>query len=250
MIPYLRKEKILAILHEKEILTIDELKQHIEGISNSTLRRDLKFLEEDGKIMLLGGGAVKLCSISSELPVSTKMTIHKKSKDSIAKLAANLISDGDIIYLDSGTTCSALMDLISKKKITIITSNTAILQSPETFECQIIFLGGELNNSLSSVNGSLTYENIVIFNFDKAFIGANGVDVLRGVTTPTLIEATKKKKAAAQAKEVYVLCDSSKFGKHSMTKAFDIDQCTIISDRDDEILRKVTTIISPKSTIE
>lgn len=246
MIPYLRKEKILELLQGQEVLTIEELKKAIEGISNSTLRRDLKMLEEEGKILLLGGGAVKLRSISSELPVSTKKTIHKKSKDLIARTAAELIHDGDIIYLDSGTTCSALMEVISRRKITIVTSNTAILQAPETFECHIIFLGGELNSSLSSVNGSLTSENISLFNFDKAFLGANGVDVEKGITTPTLMEAMKKKKAAEQAKEVYVLCDSSKFGKYSMTKALNINQCTIISEASDELLKAATNLVIPK----
>jgi len=90
--------------------------------------------------------------------------LHKKDKEEIALLAFELIEDGDIIYLDSGTTCTKLMELIFNRKIIIVTSNTAILQHVDTLVAEVIFLGGKLNDSLSSVSGSLTNTNISIFN--------------------------------------------------------------------------------------
>jgi len=246
MIPYLRKEKILALLNDKNLLTLDEIQEYIDGVSMSTLRRDLKKLEDEGKILLLTGGAVKLCSSATDLPVSTKKTMHKKNKEKIAILAAQLIENGDIIYLDSGTTCTALMELIYNKKITIVTSNTAIFHLVDKLVAEVIFLGGVLNDSLSSVSGPLTDKNISIFNFDKAFIGANGVDVTKGVTTPSMIEANKKQQVIKQAHNVFLLCDSSKFNKILQIKSFEVQQCTIISDKYDEIIGSRTKMIVPK----
>lgn len=245
MIPYIRKEKILAILNDSEIVTIDDLLKRIPETSMSTLRRDLKDLEKDDKVVLLSGGAVKLYSNASDLPVTAKQTMHKKEKEVIAELANSQIYDGDTIYLDSGTTCTALMNLICRRKITIITSNTAVFSLPSLAEAEVIFLGGRVNASISSVNGPLTDNNINQFNFDKAFLGANGIDVAMGVSTPNIVEANKKASVIKRAKEVYLLCDSSKFNKVLMSKAFDVEDCTIISDTYNEALGSKTTMLVP-----
>jgi DeoR family fructose operon transcriptional repressor len=90
MIPYLRKKKIVEILENEEIFYIDDFLNHIEGISKSTLRRDLKDLEDEDVVVFLKGGAVKLKSQSLELPVSTKLGLQKKEKDIIAKTAHHI----------------------------------------------------------------------------------------------------------------------------------------------------------------
>lgn len=247
MIPYLRKEKILELLHKHDLITIEHIKEHLPEVSISTLRRDLKKLEEEGFLIILSGGAVKLRVPSDDLPVSTRETMYKQEKEIIANLANDLVQDGDVIYLDSGTTCTTLMKLISKKKITIITSNTAIMELNCILDSEVIFLGGSLNNALSSVNGPLTDRNIKLFNYDKAFLGANGIDAKHGVSTPSLIEANKKASVIERSKEVYVLCDSSKFSKSFMTRAFGVEQCVVISDKYDEDIGSVTKMITPKN---
>lgn len=247
MIPYLRKEKILTLLNDKELVTLEEIKEIISDTSISTLRRDLKTLEEQGKVVLLTGGAVKLSTNEADLPVSSKEAIHKEDKDQIAYLASQLINDGDLIYLDSGTTCTALMKYLNNRNITVVTSNTAILQFVDTLIAEVIFVGGRLNDSLSSVSGPLTENNLSIFNFDKAFIGANGIDVEKGVTTPSIIEANKKQLVAKNSKEVYLLCDSSKFNRVAAVKSFDIDECSIISNNYNEDIGAHTKIIYPNN---
>ena len=247
MIPYLRKEKIMTLLHEHDVITIDHIKEHLPEISISTLRRDLKKLEEESLVIMLSGGAVKLRTPSEDLPVSAKETMHKEEKDIIAKLAADLVEDGDVVYLDSGTTCTTLMKLISKKKITIVTSNTAIMELNYILDSEVIFLGGSLNSSLSSVNGPLTDNNIKLFNYDKAFLGANGISAKNGVSTPSLIEANKKASVIDKSKEVYLLCDSSKFNKVFMARSFGVEQCIVISDKYDEDIGSLTKMITPKS---
>ncbi len=104
-----------------------------------------------------------------ELPISAKTNLQTKEKDYIAKVAARYINDGDTIYLDSGSTCFALLKEIVKKKIHIITTNTDALSLIGDFSCDITLLGGTFNPIISSLSGPLTEENIKKYIYDKAF---------------------------------------------------------------------------------
>lgn len=245
MIPYERQEKILDALNLEELIKIEKLQSVIPDVSISTLRRDLKDLEKDGKIEFLAGGAVKITSPTRELPISAKTTLQSKEKESMAALAADLIHDGDVIYLDSGSSCTALLNRILDKKISIVTTNTGVFTIQNETQAEIILLGGRYNPMISSINGPLTDDNIQTFNFQKAFLGANGVDAVRGVSTPNLVEANKKKEILKHSAKVYLLCDSTKFNKVSAVKAFGVDEVTLISDKFDERIGELTEIIYP-----
>ena len=80
MIPYERQERILEVLENRGLIRIEELQKFIPGVSVSTLRRDIKELENANKVQMLSGGAVKICSSISELPMSTKTALQTKRK--------------------------------------------------------------------------------------------------------------------------------------------------------------------------
>lgn len=245
MIPYERQEKILEVLSHEELMKIEELQKVIPNISISTLRRDLKELEKSSKVVMLTGGAVKISSTTVELPISAKNSLQTKEKEIIADLAANQINDGDVIYLDSGSTCTALLKRILNKKISIFTTNANILGITSEIQAEITILGGRYNPIISSINGPLTDNNIQCFNFEKSFLGANGVDVFKGVSTPNLVEANKKRQVLKNSKKIFLLCDSSKFNKTSAIKAFKLDKVTLITDKYDERMAEVTKMITP-----
>lgn len=243
MIPYKRHEKILETLHQEDILKIEEIHQLIPDVSISTLRRDLKELEKKGKIRMLTGGAVKIISSTTELSVTMKQSLYSEEKEIIAELAANMINEGDVIYLDSGTTCTALLNKIINKKINIVTTNASVFGITSDIQAEIIVLGGKFNPNISSLNGPLTDDNLQKFYFDKAFLGANGVDYDRGVSTPNLAEANKKKNVMKNSKQAFLLCDSSKFHVNSTVKAFDLKDVTVITDKKDERISEITNLI-------
>lgn len=153
-----------------------------------------------------------------------------------------------MIYLDSGSTCTALLNKILNKKITIITTNAGVLSVPIDIEAEIIVLGGHYNPHISSLNGPLTDNNIQSFYFDKSFLGANGIDLTRGASTPNLVEANKKRYAINNSKKSFLLCDSSKFHASSTVKAFDLKEVVLISDQYDEDLAKQTELMYPGNT--
>ena len=232
MIPYLRRRKILEELEVKELIYLDEFAEILDDTSPSTIRRDLKLLVGEGKIDLLQGGAARLSKTSSyDMPLISKQQVHMAEKDAIARLAAEQVKDGEVIYLDSGTTPLSMVKYLKNKDIQIVTSNTMVLFQLEDskFTCHI--LGGEIEKSLGSVAGAVTDNLLRDMFFDKAFIGCTGVSSPYGVTTPDFREANKKRIAMEQSSITYVLADSDKLGKRALCKAFDTDKCTLITDK-------------------
>ena len=98
MIPAVRQEKIMEILSSNEIISTESIMKDL-GVSVSTLRRDLMKLEGEKKITLLHGGGVRLAQRTTELNISTKMDLNRDAKDLIAKKAASLVEDGDVIFI-------------------------------------------------------------------------------------------------------------------------------------------------------
>jgi DeoR family fructose operon transcriptional repressor len=243
MIPYERQQRILELLKGRELVWLEELQREIPGVSSSTLRRDIKELERVGKVEHLQGGAIKASTPTGELPLSVKSALYAEEKTTIAKLAAREIQDGDTIYLDSGTTCTALMREIADRDVNVVTSNTDVvaLVTPES-TAKVTLLGGSYDPAIGSISGPLTQENIDRHVFLKAFLGANGVDARFGITTPSLAEAAKKQAVAARSKYVYVLADSSKFHQVTAIQTLNLADVTVISDQGDEELAALTTL--------
>lgn len=246
MIPYERQERILEILKEKKLVKIDELSEILNNVSVSTLRRDIKELEKDGKVESMYGGAVKYLLNTDELPIAKKSLIHMKEKEIIANLAADLIHDGETVYIDSGSTATLLMDKLIRKDITIYTTNTSIFTKVlEDMRAEVIILSGTFNSVTSSLSGPFTELSLQNIYFDRAFLGVNGVDIVTGASTPNISEAVKKKLVRDHSRHTYLLCDSSKFGLTANVKAFDVDGITIISDKKDEDLAEVAEFVTP-----
>ena len=243
MIPYERQRKILDIIEKEDLIKIEELQKIFTEISISTLRSDLKELEKNRKIESLPGGAVKKISTVGEIPISTKNTLESDKKEKIAEIASRLVEDGDTIYVDSGSTCTALLRYIIGKKISIYTTNTDIFTLNQEVLAEIFVIGGKYNPITSSLNGAFTDDLLRNLYFNKAFLGANGIDEKLGVTTPTFEETSKKKTVKNHSDQVYLVCDSTKFHKISNVKAFDLDDVIIVSDKNDEKISENVSII-------
>lgn len=231
MIPYVRREKIIEELENKDIIYIDEFLKIFNGISESTIRRDLKTLEEEGYIVQLRGGAVKLKVSTYDAPVVTKKLLNKKEKEKIAKRAASFIKNEEVIYIDSGTTCLSIPKYIKARDVRIVTSNTQVLEeleNPNIVSC--IIVGGEVNHELGSLSGPLTDANLKNLHFDKAFLGTSGFGQVEGINTPDFKEASKKTIVKTNSNKCFVLADSSKYKVSTLCKAFELNECILITD--------------------
>lgn len=231
-----RHQLILDQAASGEPVTIEALID-VTGASPSTVRRDIKALEDIGRIVSLRGGAIRLEDSASEVPIATKSLINRDQKTAIAEAAAALVSDGDTIYVDSGTTATELMRALRGARVHVITSNTHALSLPLTPSISITALGGDVLPEIGSVAGPITDRELADLYFDKAFIGVTGIDADAGVTTFDIREANKKRIVHAHTRHTYVLADSSKFDQVSLCHSFPLADCTVITDADGDVLQ-------------
>lgn len=237
MVPELRQEAILASVRSRDISYIKDLAEEL-NISLSTIRRDIAALEEAGTVITMRGGAVKPviaeepapAAVTEEAPVVKKRLIRSAEKDLIAKKAAALVSDGDVIYIDSGTTCSCMFQYLTTKDIIIVTSNYEVLDFMPMQKAKVIMLGGEISNDLHSINGPLTEKSIADMHFNKAFIGANGYIPDGGVFTHTEREARKKVLVKEHSDKNYLLMDTSKKNQYAFQKLFNVRDVELITE--------------------
>lgn len=246
MIPYERRQQMLRELENREILTLEEFCGLLNGVSESTIRRDMKTLEAEGRIITLRGGAAKLKVSSYDTPVNSRNLLNTDQKEIIARFAAEMVDDGEMIYADAGSTVMRMMKYLKNKNITVVTSSAIVFQEVDGSKLDCIIVGGDLNIPTASIVGPLADNMLMNMFFDKAFIGASGFSSQAGINTPDNREANKKRIVKNNSKEVYVLADSSKSGKTTLCKAFDLDEATIISEKLTPVLEQSDNYIIAK----
>lgn len=244
MVPYQRQKKIIELIQEKNLILINELLEKIPEVSESTLRRDLKKLENQEKIELLSGGAVKLVDHAvADLPIKTKQMLNTDKKKYIVQLAVQQIETNDLVFIDSGSTCSLLLEELVKLPIRIVTNNPIIF-SYSNINASVILVGGSFNSHLSSLRGEITIQNLKTFIFDKSFIGCNGVDNHFGISTPSMEEAKTKQIILQRSKITFVLADSSKFNQVSNVEVCGLDKICLITDKQNAQFTNLKELIS------
>ncbi len=241
MLRNLRFEKILEELERKEYVSLHEL-MDITSSSESTIRGDLVYLEKQGKINRLHGGAKSLKSGPSsfqELDMNEKASLNVEKKRTIAEFAATLIEDNSFVYVDAGTTTSLLCDCIISKGNVFLTNSMTIAEKLKRKNYKVYVTGGELKLTTDAFLGSFPIETIKRFTFDVGFFGANAVSLKQGYTTPDYEEAVIKKTALERCVSAFVLADSTKIGLESRVSFASFKDAKLITDSiPDEDYRK------------
>lgn len=244
MLAEVRMEAILAELEKGQAVSVAQLCQ-VTGASEATIRRDLNELARRGKLNKVHGGAMPVREEfrSEELDMDTKRQLHTPEKIRIAKYAASLITDGDVVYLDAGSTVMHMAEYIPAVRATFVTNSVECIQRLPRRGLRTYVLGGVLKPGTLAIIGGEAMEGLKKYNFTKAFLGINGIAANPGFTTPDPEEAMVKATAAAHARETWVLADSSKFGTITAASVLPLDRARIITDRlDDSRYREYTDI--------
>ena len=219
-----RRAKILKFVNQHQSAKVNELSEKFE-VSTSTVRRDLQKLEERGDIARTHGGAVSKEGVSFEPSYIEKEHEQETEKRLIAEKAVELIEDGDTIILDAGTTTAALSEELDKfDDLTVVTNGINIALELVDSSHELIIPGGNLKKRTLALVGPVAENYLEGLNADKAFIGANGIDLDAGITTPDLVEANVKKRMAEKAKEVIILADHSKFNTVTLVEVLNLEQ--------------------------
>lgn len=220
-----RIEIILNILKKQRQVSNKYLITNL-NVSESTLRRDLDYLEKRGDIKRVHGGAV-LANIEFEEKSYDKNVVSNiESKIKIAQKASKEIFNSKYIYLDAGTTVNQIIDYLPKDSV-VITNGIMHLEKLAKNNIKTIFLGGNIKNKTNVVIGEQSLENLLKYNFDLCFIGANGY-CDGEFTTHDPDEAIIKNTAIKRSKRSIMLIDKSKFGKVYFSKICDIEDVDLI----------------------
>ncbi len=229
-----RREEIKKLLDSKGEVSLSELESLFPNCSGMTLRRDLKFLEDNGLVKRTRGGAVALSrlSIAAEDLYSRRATENIEAKTAIAKKAAALIESGRSLYLDSGTTLMRFAREIPDDYISILTSGPNIaLELIKKNRPNVMLIGGQLNRNTLSLSGADAGRFLEGVNIDVAFMASSGFSLRHGFTSGTHSECELKRELLKMASKVIMLMDSSKVGKNlPYTFGFLSDIDVLISD--------------------
>ena len=163
------------------------------------------------------GGAIDsgaMGNAPAEPNYESKRTTHLDEKRRIGVRAAALINPGDTVVIDSGTTAIQLAEAVPDMDITVVTNDFGVLSAltPKS-SINLVMLGGELRRRNMAFYGGLTVEALDELHMDKLFLGVDGFDLERGITTHYEPEALLNRKMVEAAREIIVITDSSKFGK-------------------------------------
>lgn len=211
-----RIKQIEDLVIRRETVTMEELRRTF-GVSMNTIRADVAKLVESGAVEKVYGGvrAVR----RQEVPLFTHRTeLHTQEKKRIARYAQRLIHDGDILYIDAGTTTMHLIDFLDPaKRVTIITGSLYVMgRAYAKPHVDLIVLPGGMNRRTNSVADGGTLEFLARYRCGKAFMGASGVSPDGRLNVSTYMEYELKKLAVEQSQTAYLLLDGSKFGGSSL----------------------------------
>lgn len=226
-----RKNDILNRISQNGKVLVNELAE-IYNVSEATVRRDIRELEEKGLLTRTFGGAIPLDYKRFEPSFNEKEERYLEEKRSIGKYAASLIQDEDTILLDSGTTTLQVARNLKAKNTKVLTNSIDILlELGMRDDIEVFVIGGSFRKNTRSLVSPSSADLIKNYRVDKAFIGVNCISLKNGLTTPNQIEAVTKKAMMNISSNVYVLCDNSKFNKTTFSRICSLDQIdTIITD--------------------
>lgn len=180
------------------------------GVSEDSVRRDLRELAEAGECVRVYGGAVPVPVV--EQPVSRRGDIATDSKQRVARAAVELIAPASTVILDAGTTALAIARILPAG-LTVMTPSPAVaLAAAEHSDARIIMIGGELSRHSLVASGGLALEAIGHLGADLLLLGATGIHPEHGLTCGSLDDAVTKRALAARSARVLVLGSEEKIG--------------------------------------
>jgi DeoR family transcriptional regulator of aga operon len=212
-----RRQHILALIQKNGRVLVDELSSSLD-LSKITIRKDLDYLESKDLLVRTHGGALPLhAGALSDPTLQEKKDLHHEEKKRIAKAAAAMVSEGQCIILDSGTTTTEIArELASFQHLTIITNALNIATDLAQSNSEIIQIGGTLRRNSFSAVGPLAEDLLKEMHADIVFLGVDGFDLQVGLTTPNVLEARVNRAMVKAAQKVVAVCDSSKFNRRSL----------------------------------
>lgn len=240
-----RRTTILDVVEETGAAKVADLVERL-GVSDMTIRRDIERLAQHGLVERVHGGALAVGRRSSEEPGFTaKSRLQTRQKEAIARAAAGYVQPGASIGISAGTTTYELARFVRDvPDLTVVTNSVPVAQllHESGTPGQSVVLVGGVRTPSDALVGPVAVTALRTLHVDRLFLGAHGVDLRAGLTTPNLVEAQTNRALLDSARRVCVLVDSTKLGIIGLSTFGRLDEVDLlvtdsgISDRGRESL--------------
>lgn len=223
----LRRDRIAEMVDQRGQVTSDELAQALE-VSPMTIWRDLGSLEVAGRLRRVRGGAARIDRRADAEPLFvSKQVVNCDRKETIARYAAeHYVDDGDIIFIEAGTTALAMVKYLARcEHLTVIGNGLGIMNELARLlpGVTVYGCGGMLRPTGLTFVGPQAEEFFRHVNARTCFLSATGLSFPEGLTDVNLLEIQVKRAMAASASRVVLLMDSTKFGIKSLAKVIELE---------------------------
>jgi DeoR/GlpR family transcriptional regulator of sugar metabolism len=213
-----RRNQILDFVKTNSRASVTELAEKL-NVTETTIRRDLLILENEGIIHRTHGGVIKreLQSLWQTTSLEERLILHKEEKDRIASFAAQLILENESIMIDCGSTTFCVAEkLYNKNNLLIITNSPEISRIFIRGENKVLLIGGEIMQGTYSITGPVAEAEICNYHTDKAIIGVSALSVKSGLFSGSPQEGKIKHLMIMNAQEAIIVADSSKFDSKAL----------------------------------
>lgn len=221
--PLLTEERysaILELLCQQEAVRVNDLSARFD-VSIETVRRDLKYLEEQNLLRRIHGGAVRAAQAPPVTQREERQAEHWEEKLELGETACTLVREGQVVTMDASTTNHAAAIALARRfhSLTVITNYLPVINELSQKQgFTLLIPGGVCRYGELSIIGPMAEENLDSLHADVGFISMSGVSLAGGLTDFGMGEITIKKKIMKNAAVNYVLADSSKFERNSMIR--------------------------------
>ena len=224
-----RQQRIVTVARAAGRVEVLALADELD-VSPETIRRDLTNLERSGALRRVHGGAIPVERVGFEPSVATRAERFVAEKERIAKASLALVPDEGTILLDSGTTTLALAKLLpTDRELTVVTTSLPVVIALSPLKSVSLYvLGGRFRSRTQAAVGDWVATALADVTVDVAFLGANGLSLQRGLTTPDPSEALAKRAMAAAARQSIVLADSSKVGSEHFSRFASLEDISVL----------------------
>ncbi len=232
MLAVTRKQKIKEIILEKKSATVAELVETF-SVTDETIRRDLKALEQEGVLMRSYGGAFIQSGVENQVDVNIRATVYVKEKTQIANQCKNLIFNGDTIFLDNSTTALHVAKAVADMRLTVLTNSLSIANHLKNHSnIRLILIGGTYSLSEDAFYGLIACKSLEEYYVDKAFLSCRSLSIENGITESSDFWAQLRHTAISRSKSCYIVADFSKFDQTSFVRIASFDAVDgIITDK-------------------
>jgi DeoR/GlpR family transcriptional regulator of sugar metabolism len=214
LLPAQRRQEILRAVRNGTAHVSDLAESF--GVSEMTVRRDLGALARDGKLERVHGGAVD----AGAEPGFSQIEVERFDiKDRLGRAAAAMVQDGMTVMIDIGTSTLQMARNLHGRKITVVTTNLAVVEEllPDP-DIELVLPGGIVRRNYRSLVGVLAEDSLRQIKSDILFLGTSGVDLEIGVWDTTMVEVPIKRLMIAGAAEVVLIADAAKFSMTGMVR--------------------------------